>query len=367
MRLLVLGGGGFLGWHLVAEAQAAGHDVTTFSREPTGHDDVETLLGDRTGDLSALEEQVRDGVRWDAVVDTFSTPDAVRRTASLLSTAAEAYGYVSGMSVYAPDGSAVPDEEAPVRREGAYDDRLQERSVAKLACESVVREELEGAVLVPRVGIMVGPRDPTDRFTYWPARLARALDGSRDRRVLVPGDPDRPVQLSDARDLAGWVVESLRLQREGVFNVVGPGRHESLTDVLDACRRAADVGPDDVRLVPLRDEDRLRDVLAHVDDEERPLWFPEDQIPQDAVDSSKAVEAGLTFRPVEETARDTLMWRRDQGPLTDLLAGLPPDLEARLLDEVTPAADGRPGQPSDAGSTRATTSPPATCVPTAAT
>ena len=336
MRFLVLGGGGFLGWHLVREARARGHDVTTFSREAPGHDDVEQLLGDRTGDLSALEDQVHDGVRWDGVVDTFSLPDAVRRTASLLSRSADAYGYVSGMSVYAPDGPAVPDEEAPVRREGAHDDRLQERSVAKLACEDAVREEFDGAVLVPRVGIMVGPRDPTDRFTWWPVRLARALSGERAREVLVPGDPDRPVQLSDARDPAAWVVESLRLQLDGVYNVVGPGRRETLAEVLDACRRAAGAGPDDAELVALHDEDRLRDVLAHVDEEERPLWFPEDQIPQDAVDSSKAVAAGLTFRPVEDTARDTLQWRREQGGLDRLLAGLPPDLEARLVTEASP-------------------------------
>ena len=334
MRLLVLGGGGFLGHHVVSAALAAGDDVTTFSREPTEHDGVETLLGDRTSDLSALEEQVRDGVRFDAVLDTFSDSDAVRASTRLLSTAVDAFGYVSGMSVYAPDGPAVPDEDAPLRREGAHDDRLQERSVVKLACEAAVAEEFDGPVLVPRVGIMVGPRDPTDRFTWWPVRMARALSGDRAREVLVPGDPGRTVQLSDARDVASWVVEALRERRPGVHNVVGPGRGETLGEVLAACLRAAGGGPGDVDLVALRDEDRLRDVLSHVDEEERPLWFPEDQIPQDAVDSSRAVAAGLTFRATEDTARDTLAWRREQGGLDRLLAGLPPDLEARLVAEA---------------------------------
>ena len=201
MRLLVLGGGGFLGYHAVVAARSAGHDVTVFGRsEKAPVPGVEVLVGDRQGDLSALH-----GRTWDAALDTFtdSAPGApaIRSTAELLSGSVVAYGYVSGMSVYAPDGPAWPDESAPVRHEG-FRDVLQERSLAKLAAERVLAEAFDGPVLLPRVGIMVGPRDPSRRFTYWPWRLAAALSGTRGRRVLVPGTPARAVQYSDARDVA---------------------------------------------------------------------------------------------------------------------------------------------------------------------
>ena len=219
VRLLVLGGGGFLGYHAVAAARAAGHDVTVFGRSGRPPlPGVEVLVGDREGDLDALH-----GRTWDAVFDTYPGGDAVRATGELLSGAVGTYGYVSGMSVYAPDGPAWPDESAPVRTEGAWDDRLQERSLAKLAGERALAEVFDGPVLLPRVGIMVGPRDPTHRFAYWPHRFAAALAGERDRGVLAPGDPHRPVQYSDARDVAAWAVAMLAAARGGVFNVVGPG------------------------------------------------------------------------------------------------------------------------------------------------
>ncbi len=296
----MLGGGGFLGHHVVTQALAAGHAVTTFSRAEPGIDGVEALVGDRSGDLAALQ-----GRDWDAVLDTFSDPDAVAAGARLLSGHVSAYGYVSGMSVYAPDGPSVPDETAPVRTPGAYDDRLQERSVAKLACERAVHEGFDGPALVVRVGIMVGPRDPSQRFSWWPVRFARVLSGAAPRRVLAPGNPDRPVQYSDARDISAWTVQMLAGQRGGTFNAVGPGRTDSLREVLDGCLRAAGGAPDDVELV-WAGEQRLRAALADVDEEQRPLWFPEDQIPQEAIDSSAALAEGLTFRPAEQTARDVL-------------------------------------------------------------
>ncbi|SHG25176.1 NAD-dependent epimerase/dehydratase family protein [Geodermatophilus nigrescens] len=333
MRFLVLGGGGFLGAAVVDAAVAAGDSVTVFSRSgrPPA-DGVEVLTGDRRGDLGVLA-----GRRWDAVLDTFTDDEpgapAVAATARLLSGSVGAYGYVSGMSVYAPDGPAVPDETAPVRAAGQQpdDDPLQQRSLAKLAAERALAEHFDGPVLVPRVGIMVGPRDPSDRFTWWPVRIAEALAGRRDRRVCVPGDPTRPVQFSDARDVAGWVVAMLRAGRGGVFDTVGPGRRQTLASVLDACLAAAGGGPGDVEFVPVGEE-ALRRGLAGVEEERRPLWFPEDQIPQEAVDSSAALAAGLTFRPVEDTARDTLHWvRRDRGTWPDLDVDLDAARERALL------------------------------------
>ncbi len=333
MRLLVLGGGGFLGAAVAEEALAAGHAVTVLSRSGDSPvDGVEVLTGDRLGDLSALS-----GREWDAVLDTFTDAEpgapAVARTARLLSGAVGRYGYVSGMSVYAPGGPAVPDESAPVRAPGEQpdDDPLQERSLAKLTAERVLAADFDGPVLVPRVGIMVGPRDPSDRFTWWPVRLAAALTGARDRRICVPGDPGRPVQFSDVRDIAGWTVRMLADGRDGVFNTVGPGRDEPLAEVLAACLTAAGGRPDDVEFVPVG-EDVLRPGLAGVEEERRPLWYPEDQIPQRAIDSSAALAAGLRFRPTEETARDTLAWvRGDRGGQPDLDVDLDAERERRLL------------------------------------
>lgn len=318
-----MGGGGFLGRHVAAAGLAAGHDVTVLSRGGRAPvDGVEALTGDRQGDLSAL-----DGRRFDAVLDTFSDPDAVARTAALLAGAA--YGYVSGMSVYDPAGPAVPGAGDPVRRPGGAppDDPLQERSLDKLGAEAAVAAHAEGPVF--RVGIMVGPHDPTDRFTWWPVRLARALAGRADRTVLAPGDPDRVVQYSDARDIAAFMVSALDRRLTGVFDTVGPGRAQPLSAVLDACLLAAGGAPGDVAWA-WAGEESLRTALRDVPEESRPLWFPEDQIPQDAIDSSAALAAGLRFRPAVETARDVLAQLRAEGR-SELAAGFSPERERALI------------------------------------
>jgi nucleoside-diphosphate-sugar epimerase len=332
MQLLVLGGSGFLGRHVVTEASDAGHHVTVFSRSGTAPvEGVEALAGDRRGDLSALR-----GRTWDGVLDTFSDPEAVAATASLLSGSVGAYGYVSGMSVYHPDGPVLPGAGDPVRRvgEAADDDPLQERSLAKLAGEAVVAERFDGPAPVFRVGVMVGPHDPTDRFTWWPVRLARAVAGAADRTVLAPGDPGRVVQYSDARDIARFAVDVLDRRVSGVFDTVGPGRAQPLSAVLEACLRAAGGGPGDVEWA-WAEEAYLREHLSGVAEEERPLWFPEDQIPQDAIDASTAIAAGLRFRPVEQTARDVLAQLAAEGR-TALVAGLDSARERALVA-------GRPG------------------------
>lgn len=327
VQLLVLGGGAFLGRHAVRAALDAGHDVTVFSRSGGSPvDGVEVLTGDRQGDLSALH-----GREFEAVLDTFSDPDAVAATASLLSGSVGAYGYVSGMSVYHPTGPRVAGAGDPVRREGEADDDdpLQERSLAKLGAETAVAEHFAGPAPVFRVGVMVGPHDPSDRFTWWPVRLARALAGDADRTVLAPGDPARVVQYSDARDIAAFAVAVLARRDEGVFDTVGPGRAQPLSAVLDACLRAAGGAPGDVDWA-WAGERYLREGLRDLEEEARPLWFPEDQIPQDAIDSSAAIAAGLRFRPAEDTARDVLAWLRDEGR-TELAAGLDPEFERALV------------------------------------
>ena len=331
MRFLILGGTGFLGYHAVAEALEAGHDVSAFTREGEAPlPGVETLKGDRKGDLSALG-----GREWDAVLDTFSDPDAVGETARLLSGSVGTYGYVSGISNYHPDGPAFVDEDAPLRSPDAPDeDPLQARSAAKILCERAVKENFSGGVLIVRPGIMVGPRDPSDRFTYWPLRFARALSDPQSE-VLAPGDPARPVQYTDARDLAAWSVRMLAERSTGTYNGVGPGYGISLAEVLAACLKAAieETGSDAADRVRLTwaGEDFLRGELSGVTEEERPLWFPEDQIPFDRADSSRVVAAGLRFRTAHESARDTLAWARSRPNDYELQAGFSPGFEEELL------------------------------------
>ena len=332
MRFLILGGTGFLGYHAVAAALQAGHEVSAFSREGDAPlPGVEPLRGDREGNLSALR-----GREWDAVLDTFSGPGAVGETARLLSGHAGTYGYVSGISNYHPDGPAVVDENSPLRSpDDSRDDPLQERSAAKILCERAVEHGFSGNVLIVRPGIMVGPRDPTDRFTYWPLRFARALSGD-GREVLAPGDPGRYVQYTDARDLAAWIVGMLGSGASGTYNGVGPGYEIPLADVLAACLKAAaeETGTDGSGSMRLTwaSEAFLERELSGVTEEERPLWFPERQIPFDGVDSSRAAADGLRFRTAYETARDTLAWARSRPQSYDLRAGFSPEFERTLLE-----------------------------------
>lgn len=333
MKLLVLGGTGFLGYHAVMAALGEGHEVSVFTRggeAPAA--EVEMLHGDRHGDLSTLH-----GREWDAVLDTFSDPGAVSATVRLLSGSVGVYGFVSGITNYHPDGPRVVDESSPLRVEGGAspDDPLQERALAKLGCERAVQGEFAGETFIVRPGIMVGPRDPTDRFSWWPLRFARALaDGGE---VLAPGDPNRPAQFTDARDLAFWMIRMLSRGGAGVYNAVGPGRRETLGEVLDACLQAAQENREPVSVSdPSRprlvwaDEDFLDEQLPDLPEEGRPLWFPEHQIPFDKVDSSRAVAAGLEFRPTLDTARDVLAYL-DGRVLEDLAAGLSLERERAML------------------------------------
>lgn len=335
--MLVLGGGGFLGYHAVVHALGRGDEVTVFSRSGAAPvDGVEVVTGDRLADRDGLTGL--GGREWDVAFDTFTDTrpgaPAIRAAAELLSGSVGAYGYVSGMSVYAPAGPDVPDESAPVRRAGVEPDadRLQARSLAKLAGEAAVREGFDGVALFPRVGIMVGPR--TRRFDYWPVRVARALRDELPREILVPGDPGRTVQYSDARDIVAWVWAMLADGRGGTYNTVGPGRRDTLRQVLSACEDAAGAQPGDITWTVVPDETALRQQLRAVDEEDRPLWYPEDQIPQASIDSGAALGAGLRFRPVVETARDTLAWAEetDDYSWTDRFAAW----EQRLLGHLAP-------------------------------
>jgi 2'-hydroxyisoflavone reductase len=298
MRLLILGGTKFLGRHAVDAALAAGHDVTIFTRGQTNPDlypEVEHLTGDRDGNLAALE-----GRTWDGVVDTSGyVPRILRQSAELLRDAVGRYVFVSSISVYAgfskplDESSAVAELEDP-----ATEEIMEHYGALKAACETVIDEVYGDRGANVRAGLIVGPYDPTDRFTYWPRRIAAGGD------VLGPGDPDAPVQFVDARDLAAWMVELALAGPGGTFNATGPAEKLTFAGFLD--RATAAIGSD--ANVVWVDEQKVLD--AGIEGwSELPLWLPgDDYAGMSQADTRRALDAGLTFRPLEETVLDTLAW-----------------------------------------------------------
>ena len=300
MRLLVLGGTKFLGRHVVAHALADGHEVTTFTRGQTNpglFPDVEHLLGDRDGGLDALA-----GREWDGVVDTSGyVPRVVRQSTELLRDAVERYVFVSSISVY-DDFSEPVDEGSPVAQleDPATEEIMEAYGALKAACENVVEEVYGERSARVRAGLIVGPYDPTDRFTYWPRRIALGGD------VLGPGSPDAPVQFVDARDLARWLVTLALDGPGGTFNATGPAEPLTFGELLERARNA--IGSD----AELRWVDDERVLAAGVQPwTELPLWLPDPSYAGMArADISRSVEAGLAFRPTAETIVDTLAWDR---------------------------------------------------------
>lgn len=334
MRILVLGGTLFVGRALVEKMVARGHEVTLFNRgrnaqvPPAG---VEQLIGDRDGQLDALR-----GRSWDAAIDTSGyVPRLVRASAELLSAAVERYVFISSISVYR-DFSRPNDEEAPLAT--MPDESLEEVNGAsygplKALSERAVEEAFPGRALIVRPGLIVGPHDPTMRFSYWTSRIARGGE------VLAPGDPDTLVQLIDVRDLARWLVEMVEAGRTGLFNAVGPDFTLTMGGLLDACREASG---SDAQLTWVSEAFLAeRGILPWSN---LPLWMPlgrESHRAFHRIPVDRALAAGLTFRPLVETARATLAWQRATAgrPLPAKLGVPMPDLtlsadrEAELLAE----------------------------------
>jgi 2'-hydroxyisoflavone reductase len=318
VKLLVLGGTKFLGRHAVDAALAGGHEVTIFTRGQTNPElfpEAEHLHGDRDGDLGALA-----GRTWDGVVDTSGyVPRIVRQSAELLRDAVGRYVFVSSISVYA-DFSGPITEATPVAEleDPDTEEILESYGALKAACERVVEEAYGDRSARVRAGLIVGPYDPTDRFTYWPRRIAAGGD------VLGPGEPGAPVQFVDARDLAAWLVRLALGGPGGVFNASGPAEPLTFAELLDRARVA--IGSD--ANVVWTEEQRVLDAGVQPWTE-LPLWLPGiDYAGMARADISRAVDAGLRFRPVEETVLDTLAWDRSVPGDRPTLAA---DKEAEIL------------------------------------
>ena len=335
MKLLVIGGTLFLGRHLVDAALDAGHEVTLFNRGRTNPDlypGVEAIHGDRNGDLHLL-----DGRRWDAAIDTCGyLPAPVRAAAARLSDAVDHYTFVSSISVYADPPAPGADETAPVQQmdeEEAREFRPERYGALKVLCERAVEEELPGRALHVRSGLLVGPHDPTGRLPYWIERVAEGGE------LLAPGSPVRRVQLIHAADLAAWMIRMAEGRHAGTFNVTGPDHALTMGELLDAIRRV--VGGD-ASFTWAAESFLLAQGVAPWT--ELPLWLPEEANGMLAVSIDRALAAGLRFRPLEETIRDTRAWMRagwGVGGLAsgiELRSGLGRDREAHLLRELRGAA-----------------------------
>jgi 2'-hydroxyisoflavone reductase len=336
LSILILGGTGFTGPFQVRYAIDRGHKVTVFNRGkshpgelPEG---VEQLLGDRNGQLDALKDR-----KWDVVIDNpTSVPAWVRDVAQLLKGNVDRYVFISTISVYA-NNSKPNDESGALANYDGPDAMKETRDTLiasqfklygplKALCEAEAEKWFPKKTLIIRPGLIVGPGDQTDRFTYWPVRVERGGE------VMAPGEPADPVQFIDARDLAEWTIRMVENGATGIYNGTGPATELGVGEMLNGIKTA------------LNSTASFTWVPAEFLEEQKvspwsdmPVWVPPKG--EDAGISrtsfKKAVENGLTFRPLEVTTRDTLAWFKTLTPerQLDLNAGVKPEREKEVLAE----------------------------------
>jgi nucleoside-diphosphate-sugar epimerase len=333
LRILILGGTGFTGPFQVRYSLERGHKVTVFNRGRTHPGELpkeaEQLIGDRNGQLDALK-----GRTWDVVIDNPATlPVWVRDAAQILQGNAERYVFISSTAVYADSGKVNQDETAPLAKyEGA--DAMKETSATmrasnmalfgplKAVSEAEAEKWFPGKALIIRPGYIVGPGDESDRFTYWPVRVERGGE------MLAPGTPDDPIQIIDARDLAEWTVRMVEQGTVGSFNAVGPKSKLGIGKMLEVMKKTT---RSDARFTWV--DDKFLASQKIIDD--FPIWTSPSgpYITYNTANISKALQHGLTFRPLAETTRATLEWFRRQPPARQLKmrAGIPAAREAEVL------------------------------------
>ncbi|MFV8756227.1 NAD-dependent epimerase/dehydratase family protein [Nannocystaceae bacterium ST9] len=325
LHILVLGGTGFLGPHFVEAALAKGHTLTLFNRGKTNphlFPELEKLHGDRkTGDLKALEGRV-----FDAVVDNSGyLPKHVTQSAELLKTSGQ-YLFVSSVSAFRDQGKPGLKESDPVAplTEPDTQDVMAHYGALKAACEQAAEAVMPGRVSVVRPGLIVGPGDESDRFTYWPVRLARGGE------VLAPGNPDDPVQLIDVRDLAAFMLRCVENELTEVYSAVGPNERLSVQGMLEGCIAAlgssATLTWADAEFLASQAVEPWMQMT---------VWVPPGSEfgGLGAVDGSAAWAAGLVNRPIGEIAKDTLDWWNAQSEerRKQPRAGLPAEREVEVL------------------------------------
>jgi 2'-hydroxyisoflavone reductase len=331
LRILILGGTGFTGPFQVKYALSRGHKVTVFNRGKTHPGElpkeVEQLTGDRNGQLEALK-----GKQWDVCIDNPTTlPAWVRDAAQILKGNVERYIFISTISVYA-DTSTGPDENTPLAKyQGAdpFKETLEAMKASgyktygplKALSEQETEKWFPGKSLIIRPGLIVGPRDETDRFTYWPVRIDRGGE------VLAPGNPSDPVQFIDGRDLAEWTIRMAENRETGIYNATGPAKELGISGMLDGIKTAlnsnATLAWADAEFLKQQKVEAWSDM---------PVWAG-DELGMSRTNISHALAKGLTFRSLGDTARDTLAWFKAQKPerQAKMRAGLTPEREGEVL------------------------------------
>ncbi|MCZ0936179.1 MAG: NAD-dependent epimerase/dehydratase family protein [Gemmatimonadetes bacterium] len=327
LRILILGGTRFIGPHQVKYALDRGHEVSIFTRgqtEPPFYHDyferVEHLVGDRNDDLAALE-----GREWDAVIDnSASYPRWVAMTTELLRDQVDRYLFVSSISAYADFAAVGIDEDYPVAQLSAPDiEDMREYGAMKAQCEQNTRDAFGENAIIVRPGLIVGPGDNTDRWTYWPVRVDRGGE------VLAPNTPADPVQNVDARDLSEWIVRLVEGPGNGgTYNATG--EVQPFGDMLEEIRGAL---ASDATFTWVSTEFMQEHNVVpwgHMTN-----WTPPEgpTVGMNQVSVAAAVQAGLTFRPLADTARDTVEWWNSlpEDRRAEPRAGLPAELEAEVL------------------------------------
>jgi 2'-hydroxyisoflavone reductase len=326
LKILILGGTAFLGPAVVHAARRRGHELTLFNRGRTNpglFPDIETLIGDRDGKLDPLK-----GRDWDKVVDTSGYfPRLVKDSASLLADHVGQYVFISSISVYASFDKPGMDENSPV---GTIEDptieKITEGSYGplKALCEQAAEKAMPGRVTNIRPGLIVGPRDRSDRFTYWPVRV------SRGGEVLAPNSPKDGIQIMDVNDLGEWIVYCLEQKVVGVYNACSPPGWLDMGKLLDTCKRVSGSDATFTWAPSKFLEDHEVQGWS-----EMTCWMPPEgeYAGFSQVKSERAVHDGLAFRPISETVRDTLDWWRTlpQERREKMRAGLAAEKEEKVL------------------------------------
>jgi len=327
LRILVLGGTGFIGPPAVRYALERGHELTLFNRGQSNTQlfpEVEKLVGDRNGQLEALS-----GRTWDVCFDNnASNIDWVRFSTEILKDSVDLYFYVSSRSAYSDLSSIPMTADAPTFtyetagvEPGA--DRLP-YGLQKALCEREVQRVFPGRSTIFRPGLIIGPGDTTDRFTYWPVRIHRGGE------VLSPGDPSDTVQIIDVRDLTEWMVRMAEDGHAGIFNGVGPATPRPMAELLYGIRAVTSAETTFTWVPePFLTEQGIRP-YSHM-----PVWMPPGPGREGFArfDLTPEVERGLTFRPLAVTAKETLDYHfaRPQEEQENLRAGVLPEREAEVL------------------------------------
>jgi 2'-hydroxyisoflavone reductase len=337
MKVLILGGTRFLGRALVEEALKRGHEITLFNRGTNNETfpEVEQLIGNRDSDVSLLENR-----KWDVVIDTCGfAPHQIKKIAAVLGDNIEHYTYISSISVYKdwiplnitedyhlqstpPDNILEDVEEGTISPYEYY-------GALKVLCEAKAEKHWPGRVLHIRAGLLVGPFDYTDRLPYWVQRVAQG------GKVLVPGRPDRPVQLIDIKDVATWVFNMAENRKAGKFNITGPDNKLTIEELLNTCKAVTN---SDAEFVWAEEQFILEHKVQPWT--EMPFWIPE-HFPLEGetepwkgssfISIEKAVNAGLSFRPLEDTILDVYLWEKARQD-TERKTGISREREQELLE-----------------------------------